>query len=129
MLLLTWLCRSVVVVLQSKIYVYNFADLKLVDHIETISNPKGNALLVELHVVFLSVLTGHAARRTLRPVPKLVEYCSRLPGRQSWHRARGGTAQIYSLCMRLTQSADTAAPSLSCMTSAKRRWSPRMRRT
>lgn len=31
----------VVVVLQNKIYVYNFADLKLVDHIETIANPKG----------------------------------------------------------------------------------------
>ncbi|KDO25911.1 hypothetical protein SPRG_08852 [Saprolegnia parasitica CBS 223.65] len=31
----------VVVVLQNKIYVYNFADLKLLDHIETIANPKG----------------------------------------------------------------------------------------
>ncbi|RHY46660.1 hypothetical protein DYB30_003174 [Aphanomyces astaci] len=31
----------VVVVLQNKIYVYNFADLKLMDHIETITNPKG----------------------------------------------------------------------------------------
>mmetsp|Transcript_23786 Transcript_23786/g.57653 ORF Transcript_23786/g.57653 Transcript_23786/m.57653 type:complete len:374 (-) Transcript_23786:139-1260(-) len=31
----------VVVVLEHKIYVYNFADLKLVDHIETIKNPKG----------------------------------------------------------------------------------------
>ncbi|DBA03638.1 TPA: hypothetical protein N0F65_006817 [Lagenidium giganteum] len=31
----------VVVVLQNKIYVYNFADLKLVDHIETIANPRG----------------------------------------------------------------------------------------
>ncbi len=31
----------VVVVLEYKIYVYNFADLKLHDHIETISNPKG----------------------------------------------------------------------------------------
>jgi len=31
----------VVVVLESKIYVYNFADLKLVDHIETTSNTKG----------------------------------------------------------------------------------------
>jgi len=31
----------VVVVLEYKIYVYNFADLKLVDHIETTSNPKG----------------------------------------------------------------------------------------
>jgi len=28
-------------VLEHKIYVYNFADLKLVDHIETTSNPKG----------------------------------------------------------------------------------------
>jgi WD40 repeat protein len=31
----------VVVVLEFKIYVYNFADLKLLDHIETTSNPKG----------------------------------------------------------------------------------------
>lgn len=31
----------VVVVLEYKIYVYNFADLKLVDHIETCSNTKG----------------------------------------------------------------------------------------
>lgn len=28
-------------VLESRIYVYNFADLRLVDHIETIKNPKG----------------------------------------------------------------------------------------
>jgi hypothetical protein len=33
-------CR-VVVVLEYKIYVYNFADLKLIDHIETAANPKG----------------------------------------------------------------------------------------
>lgn len=32
---------SIVVVLEQKIYVYNFADLKLIDHIETISNPNG----------------------------------------------------------------------------------------
>eukprot|EP00494_Astrolonche_serrata_P023515 UN23773 len=31
----------VVVVLEHKIYVYNFANLKLVDHIETITNSKG----------------------------------------------------------------------------------------
>ena len=31
----------VVVVLEYKIYVYNFSDLKLVDHIETTSNTKG----------------------------------------------------------------------------------------
>src|SRR6185312_15752076 len=31
----------VVVVLEYKIYVYNFADLKLLDHIETTANPKG----------------------------------------------------------------------------------------
>ncbi len=31
----------VVVVLEHKIYVYNFADLKLIDHIETIKNPNG----------------------------------------------------------------------------------------
>lgn len=31
----------VVVVLQNKIYVYNFADLKLIDHIETVNNPHG----------------------------------------------------------------------------------------
>ena len=32
----------VVVVLEYKIYVYNFADLKLVDHIETTQNTKGH---------------------------------------------------------------------------------------
>jgi len=32
---------KVVVVLEYKIYVYNFADLKLVDHIETAENSKG----------------------------------------------------------------------------------------
>ena len=31
----------VVVVLEYKIYVYNFADLKLLDHIETTQNSKG----------------------------------------------------------------------------------------
>jgi WD40 repeat protein len=31
----------VVVVLENKIYVYNFADLKLVDHVETIKNSRG----------------------------------------------------------------------------------------
>ena len=35
------LARRIVVVLEHKVYVYNFADLKLVDHIETIANPKG----------------------------------------------------------------------------------------
>jgi hypothetical protein len=36
----------VVVVLESKIFVYNFADLKLVDHIETTANPKVRGLCV-----------------------------------------------------------------------------------
>jgi WD40 repeat protein len=31
----------IVIVLEFKIYIYNFADLKLIDHIETIANPKG----------------------------------------------------------------------------------------
>jgi hypothetical protein len=30
-----------VVVLESRIYVYNFADLRLIDAIDTCSNPKG----------------------------------------------------------------------------------------
>ncbi|KAJ1628567.1 WD40-repeat-containing domain protein [Pavlovales sp. CCMP2436] len=33
--------RRVVVVLEYKVYVYNFADLRLMHHFETISNPKG----------------------------------------------------------------------------------------
>ena len=33
---------KIVVVLENKIYVYNFTDLKLIDHIETVKNPKGN---------------------------------------------------------------------------------------
>ena len=32
----------IVVVLSHKIYVYNFTDLKLVDHIETIKNENGS---------------------------------------------------------------------------------------
>lgn len=31
----------VVIVLEAKIFVYNFNDLKMIDHIETCSNPKG----------------------------------------------------------------------------------------
>lgn len=31
----------VVVVLQNKVYVYNFADLNLLDHLETVDNPRG----------------------------------------------------------------------------------------
>ena len=33
--------HRLIVVLDNKIFVYNFNDLKLVDHIETCSNPKG----------------------------------------------------------------------------------------
>ena len=32
---------KIVAVLENKIYVYNFTDLKLIDHIETVKNPKG----------------------------------------------------------------------------------------
>jgi hypothetical protein len=32
---------SIVVVLETKVYVYNFVDLGLLDSIPTISNPKG----------------------------------------------------------------------------------------
>ncbi len=35
----------VVVALHNKVYVYNFADLSLLDHIETVDNPKGEATL------------------------------------------------------------------------------------
>ena len=31
----------IVVILESKIFVYNFSDLKLLDHIETCPNPLG----------------------------------------------------------------------------------------
>jgi hypothetical protein len=31
----------VVVVLESRVYVYNFADLRLIDAIDTCNNPKG----------------------------------------------------------------------------------------
>jgi WD40 repeat protein len=33
--------EKILVILENKIYVYNFSDLKLVDHIETVKNPKG----------------------------------------------------------------------------------------
>jgi hypothetical protein len=32
---------KIIVVLESKIYVYNFSDVKLIDHIETAKNEKG----------------------------------------------------------------------------------------
>lgn len=35
----------IVVVLSERVYVYNFADLRLVDHIETAPNPSGIAAL------------------------------------------------------------------------------------
>jgi len=33
---------KIIVVLENKIYVYNFSDIKLLDHIETVKNPKGS---------------------------------------------------------------------------------------
>ena len=33
--------HRVVVVLETRIYVYNFADLRLIDAIDTCNNPKG----------------------------------------------------------------------------------------
>jgi hypothetical protein len=35
------MCFRVVVVLENRIYVYNFADLRLIDAIDTCFNPKG----------------------------------------------------------------------------------------
>ena len=35
---------KVVIVLENKIYVYNFSDLKLIDHIDTSKNTKGSCL-------------------------------------------------------------------------------------
>lgn len=53
----------VVVVLQNKIYVYNFADLKLIDHIETCNNPKGLCALspstTSTVLAFPALLRGH----------------------------------------------------------------------
>ena len=36
---------KIIVVLETKIYVYNFSDIKLIDHIETVKNPKGRVNL------------------------------------------------------------------------------------
>lgn len=36
---------KIVVALENKVYVYNFADLQLVNQIETTANPKGNMLV------------------------------------------------------------------------------------
>ena len=46
----------VVVVLEKKIYVYNFADLKLVDHIETVSNPHVTLTLPPLTLTRIATL-------------------------------------------------------------------------
>ncbi len=45
---------KIIVILEEKIYVYNFSDITLIDHIETIKNPKG---LKEFGEVFLSLFT------------------------------------------------------------------------
>lgn len=37
----------VVVVLEKKIFVYNFTDLKLLDQIETCPNPRGMSILIK----------------------------------------------------------------------------------
>jgi len=45
---------KILVILETKLYVYNFSDLKLIDHIETTKNSKG----VNFLSLTLSYLTG-----------------------------------------------------------------------
>ena len=50
----------VVVVLEQRIYVYNFSDLKLIEGIDTIANPKGLcALSVSPHSAVLACPASH----------------------------------------------------------------------
>ena len=35
---------KIIVLLETKIYVYNFSDIKLLDHFETCKNPKGKTV-------------------------------------------------------------------------------------
>ncbi|KAG6647822.1 hypothetical protein CIPAW_07G104800 [Carya illinoinensis] len=48
----------IVVVLEQKVYVYNFADLKLLHQIETISNPKGLCSVSQLATSLVLVCPG-----------------------------------------------------------------------
>ncbi|KAG6703883.1 hypothetical protein I3842_07G107200 [Carya illinoinensis] len=48
----------IVVVLEQKVYVYNFADLKLLHQIETISNPKGLCAVSQLATSLVLVCPG-----------------------------------------------------------------------
>lgn len=64
----------IVVVLEQKIFLYNFADLKLLHQIETIANPKGLCAVSQLTASFVLVCPGlqkgqvriehYASRRT-----------------------------------------------------------------
>eukprot|EP00753_Platysulcus_tardus_P009071 PLAT1791.1.p1 GENE.PLAT1791.1~~PLAT1791.1.p1 ORF type:complete len:401 (+),score=228.29 PLAT1791.1:55-1257(+) len=77
----------IVVVLQTKLYVYNFVDLKLIDHIETHSNPKG-----------LCALCPHSTNTVLA-----------CPGLQRGHVK----VELYNI--RKTTTIDAHEAELSCM--------------
>jgi hypothetical protein len=51
----------VVVILLNKVYVYNFADLSLLHHIDTVGNPRGTGLW-GCGVARTSLLLWHIAR-------------------------------------------------------------------
>lgn len=42
---------KIVVALENKVYVYNFADLQLINQIETTANPKGRVLLMIIELL------------------------------------------------------------------------------
>lgn len=90
--------RSIVVVLLNKIYVYNFADLRLVDHIETIRNPRGATALT-------GSICGPPARRGARSPPHgVLTRCTRppFPARPLLHvvRRRGHGAGLPGAAAR-----------------------------
>ncbi|RLN88010.1 hypothetical protein BBJ28_00003879 [Nothophytophthora sp. Chile5] len=96
-------CISVVVVLQNKIYVYNFSDLKLVDHVETIANPKGLCALCpnpSNTVLACPGVTRGTVRielYDLRKTTLITAHEAELSQVWRLHRTDKGTVHVFSL--------------------------------
>jgi hypothetical protein len=65
---------KIVVALENKVYVYNFADLQLVHQIETTANPKGFPSLL-----LLPIPSPTSLAFSLRPPTFVRSFCAALP--------------------------------------------------
>ena len=81
-------CCRVVVVLMNKIYVYNFADLNLLHHVDTVANPKGRSWPAVWTACLRFALDG---RHVVSPVP-LLQGCARC------HPARPTQCWLVRVC-------------------------------